>query len=142
MALLVLVTLAFAAAFAAASLPDSAPRSAITALSYATEVAGALDGASAAEGKLLIETFQCSICHISGAGRVAPSISGIAEQARTRRPPLSAAQYLYESIVSPGAFLVGDYANAMPANFAERLTESQTGHIIAYLLSGPVEPDL
>ena len=134
-ALLVLVAIVFAAAFAAASLPRSASGPAITAQSYATQVAAALDGASAAEGKLLIEAFQCSICHIAGAGRVAPSFADIAVHAGTRRPPLSAAQYLYESIVSPGAFLVDEYANAMPANFADRLTQAEIGHIIEYLLS-------
>jgi len=86
-------------------------------------------------GEALLETYQCSICHIQGAGRVAPSFVGIGERAARRRPPLSAAQYLYESIVSPGAYLVDGFTNAMPANFARRLTKAEIGHIIAYLLS-------
>lgn len=136
-ALLVLVALAFAVAFAATSLPEAASISDIHAQSAATGVAAAMDGASPAQGEALIETYQCSLCHIQGEGRVAPSFSGIAERAATRRPPLSAAQYLYESIISPGAFLVEGYANAMPANFASRLTRAEIGHLIAYLLSTP-----
>lgn len=136
-ALLVLVTIVFAAAFAAASLPATAPTPANNAQTAATDVAAALEGASATEGERLIESFQCSICHLRGEGRVAPSFSGIAERAATRRPPMSAAQYLHESIVSPGAYLVAGYANAMPANFSRRLTQAQIGHIISFLLSTP-----
>ena len=133
-ALLIIVTIAFAFAFVATSRPESSSSAAIEAQSYATEVAAALAGASAAEGEALVEAFQCGACHVAGEGRVAPSFSGLAARAATRRPPLSAAQYLYESIVSPSAYLVEEYANAMPANFADRLTQAQIGHIIAYLL--------
>ena len=132
--LLTLVTIGFAIAFAAASKPESTASPAIDAQSFATEVFEALAGASASEGEALIEVYQCAVCHVSGEGRVAPSFVGIAVRAETRRPPLSAAQYLYESIVSPGAYLVEDYANSMPANFADRLTQAQIGHIIANLL--------
>ena len=132
-ALLILVTIVFAVAFVATSLPESAPTPAINAQTYATEVANALDGASESEGEALIETLQCSICHVSGADRVAPSFTGIGEKAAARRPPLSAAQYLYESIVAPGSYLVEGYANAMPANYTDRLTQAEIGHLIAHL---------
>ena len=134
-ALLIIVTIVFAVAFVASSTPESTNSPAIDAQSYATDVAAALAGASASVGEALIEAFQCSVCHVSGEGRVAPSFAGIATPAATRRRPLSPAQYLYESIVSPGAYLVEGYANSMPANFADRLTLAQIGHIIAYLLS-------
>lgn len=139
-ALLLLVAVAFALAFAAASLPESAPTPAADIPSVATEAAAALDGASARAGEALIESYQCSICHIAGAGRVAPSFTGIGERAAERRPQMSAAQYLYESIVWPGAYLVDGFANAMPANFARRMTRAEIGHIIAYLLSTPADP--
>ena len=72
-----------------------------------------------------------------GGGPRRASFVGVADRAATRRPPLTAAQYLYESIISPGAYLVEGYANAMPANFAGRLTQAEIGRIIAYLLSTP-----
>ena len=134
-ALLILVAIVFAVAFAATSLYESAPSPVVDAGSYATEVAAALAGASASEGAALVEAFQCSACHILGDGRVAPRFPGLADRAAARRPPLSAAQYLYESIVLPGVYLVAGYADAMPANFADRLSQAQIGHIIAYLLS-------
>lgn len=134
-ALLIIVTIVFVVAFVATSAPELTSSPAIDAQSYATEVEAALVSASASKGEALIAAFHCGVCHVSGEGRVAPSFVGIAVRAETRRPPLSAAQYLYESIVSPGAYLVKDYANAMPANFADRLTQAEIGHIIAYLLS-------
>ena len=136
-ALLIMVTIVFAVAFVVTSGPESTSLSAVDAQSYATEVEAALAGASAAEGEALVEAFHCSACHILGEGRVAPLFNGIADRAANRRPPLSAAQYLYESIISPGAYLADDYANAMPANFADRLTQAEIGHIIAFLLSAP-----
>ena len=135
-ALLVLVTIVFAAAFVATSTAELAPATAVDAQTYAREVAVVRDGASTSTGEALIEAFQCSVCHVLGANRVAPSFVDIADRATRRRPPMPAAQYLYESIVSPGAYLVEGYANAMPGNFADRLSTAEIGHIIAYLLNG------
>ena len=134
-ALLILVTLVFLGAFVATNAAGSTPSPAVVAQKYATEVSVALGNASAAEGETLIETFQCSICHILGDERVAPRFAGIAERASARRKPLPARQYLYESIVHPGAYLVEGYANAMPGNYADRLSNEEIGHIIAYLLT-------
>ena len=103
--------------------------------SYLAEVAAAMQGSSQAKGELLITEYACAACHVSGDGRVAPLFAGIAERAGRRRPPLSAEQYLFESILYPGAFVLDGYANAMPANFRDRLTLMETGHIIAYLLT-------
>ncbi|MCY3915785.1 MAG: hypothetical protein OXG49_07205 [Chloroflexi bacterium] len=105
-ALLIIVTSVFVAAFVVTSTPESTGSPVIDARSYTTDVAAALVGASASEGETLIEAFQCIACHVLGEGRIAPLFNGIADRASTRRPPLSAAQYLYESIVSPGAYLV------------------------------------
>ena len=66
---------------------------------------------------------------------MAPRFDGIADCAGNRRANLPAAQYLFESIVHPGAYLVESYANAMPGNYADRLSNEEIGHIIAYLLN-------
>ena len=101
----------------------------------ATHVALALQDASATRGEALIVEYACSVCHIAGGDRVAPPFAGIADRAASRRPHLSADQYLFESIVQPGDYLVAGYANAMPGNFANRLSQADIGHIIAYLLT-------
>jgi hypothetical protein len=64
---------------------------------------------------------------------------GIAARAATRRPPLSAAEYVYESITTPTAYVVEGFQPAMPPNYPERLTDQELGDIIAYLLSGDAE---
>ena len=127
--------IAFFAAFIFASQPAGAPSSSIDAELYAAPVATALAGASPAAGEKLIAEYACGACHLAGDGRIAPLFPGIADRAIDRRPPLSAEQYLYESIVRPTAFLVPDYAGAMPINYADRLSQSEIGHIIAHLLS-------
>lgn len=134
-ALLFMITVLFAAAFVAASTTRSNPSATIGPQAYGTEVAVALEGASATEGEALMDAFQCSVCHILGNERVAPRFAGIAERAGERRAPLPSSEYLYESIVRPGAYVIDGYANAMPANFAERLSPEQIGHIIAHLLT-------
>lgn len=134
-ALLILFTLVFLGAFVATNVASSTRSPAVVAQQYAPEVAIALGSASAAEGEVLIEAFQCSICHILGDKRVAPRFEGIAERAGNRRAHLGAPQYLFESIVHPGAYLVEGYANAMPGNYADRLSKEEIGHIIVYLLT-------
>ena len=134
-ALLAAVAALFAIAFVVASAPLTAPAIAIDKHSYAEELDAAMAGSSAANGELLIAEYGCRACHVSGEGRVAPLFGGIAERAASRRPPLSAEQYLYESIFYPGALVLDGYANAMPANFRDRLTLTEIGHIIAYLLT-------
>ena len=129
------VGIALVIAFISASSPTPSQRDADAPSVYATRVALALGDASAIKGEELIERFACSVCHVKAGGRVAPEFAGIAERAGKRRAPLSAAEYLYESIVNPGAHLAEGYANSMPANFADRLAPQEIGHIIAYLLT-------
>jgi hypothetical protein len=118
--------------------PDS--DATLTADSYMTEVSALLEGADAARGEAVITAYECHTCHITGAGQVAPAFTGLGELAATRRPPLTAAAYLYESIVNPLAHLVeresGEtYPPAMPTNYPERLTKQELGDAIAYLLT-------
>lgn len=133
--LLVAAAMVFLALLLVASLTEPALASLADRPPDATHVALALQDASAARGEALIVEYACSVCHIAGGGRVAPPFAGIADRAASRRPHLSAGQYLFESIVQPGDYLVAGYANAMPGNFANRLSQADIGHIIAYLLT-------
>ncbi len=133
--LFILVTSVFLVAFAVSSRSTDEKAQPVSRAAYATEVAEALVGASAAMAEALLLEHNCNVCHVLGDGRVAPLFAGIAERAASRRPHLSAQEYLYESIVFPGVYLVDGYANAMPGNFVERLSSSEIGHIIAHLLT-------
>jgi cytochrome c2 len=134
-ALLIGVTLIFVFEFFSYS-PASSIEATVPADSYVGVVAGLLANADSEHGETLLTTYGCAACHRAGAeNHVAPSFVGIAQRAGERRPPLSAEEYLYESIVHPSAYIVEEYPNAMPQNFAERISNQDLGDLIAYLLT-------
>ena len=123
-----------------AVISNSEPSSSeINAESYAEEVAAALTNADSQIGGDLVYELECNLCHLQGDGSLSPLFFGLADFASERRPPLSAEQYLYEAILYPGAHLVEGYTNAMPNNYAERLSRQEVGHIIAYLMTFTAE---
>ena len=108
----------------------------LTADTYMDKVAVLLQGADVSRGAALVEQFGCTACHREGAvNKIAPSYDGIAGHAATRRPPLTAAAYIYESIINLMAYVVTGYNPAMPQNFSQQLSDRQLSDIIAYLLT-------
>ncbi|MDX2137363.1 MAG: hypothetical protein SF123_04655 [Chloroflexota bacterium] len=78
----------------------------------------------------------CSTCHAFDSSRlVGPGMGGIAVRASVRVSGQSASEYLYTSIVNPSAHIVEEYANVMPAVYAQSLTETQVRDLVAYLLT-------
>jgi len=79
----------------------------------------------------------CSTCHSPEPGVVVvgPSLAGIATRAETRIPGLSAEQYLRDSILNPGDYVVEGFPDAMQRNLGDRLTAEQINDIIAFLLT-------
>src|SRR5436190_2580943 len=58
----------------------------------------------------------CEICHrIGQKGTRAPDLAGIGARAAARKPGMSAKQYIIESLLQPGAYIVEGYPNIMPA---------------------------
>jgi mono/diheme cytochrome c family protein len=117
---------------------DSLPvQSTLTADTYASEVAQLLAKGNAEAGEALITRYGCVACH-AGAGaenKLAPAFEGIGTRAETRRPPLSAAAYIYESIVHPTAFEIEGYSGNMPVIYDSLIPDADLGSIIAYLLT-------
>ena len=108
----------------------------LTADTYMDKVTTLLQGADASRGVVLVEQYGCTACHREGAvNDIAPSYDGMAARAATRRPPLTAAAYIYESIIKPTTYVVDGYHPSMPQNFAQRLSDRELGDIIAYLLT-------
>ena len=134
-AIALLALIAFAAVLVAINARPEPDSSEIKADSYADEVAVALAGADSEIGGDLVYELECNLCHLQGDGSLSPLFYGLADIASERRPPLSAAQYLYEATLYPSLHLVEGYTNAMPNDYEERLTRQQVGHIIAYLLT-------
>ncbi|GEM_PF-635076 len=80
----------------------------------------------------------CSTCHdvAQGIQIVGPSLKGVATRAATRKPGMSASDYLHESIVNPNAYVVqGFVAGVMPQNFAKTLSAKDIDDLVAYLLT-------
>ncbi|MEE8472669.1 MAG: cytochrome c [Dehalococcoidia bacterium] len=101
---------------------------------------GEAEGGTPVErGKALFQNpaLGCNRCHIIGdrGGNLGPNLSRIASIAATRKPGMSAEEYMRESITSPSAFVVKDYAPLMGADFVKKLSKVQINEIIAYLLT-------
>lgn len=83
--------------------------------------------------------YACATCHsIEPEVRlIGPSQWGVREHAETRVEGESWAQYLYNSIVMPNAYIVEadpPYPeNLMPANYADLLSDQDIYNILAYL---------
>jgi mono/diheme cytochrome c family protein len=86
-----------------------------------------------AAGEELFAT-NCSACHgeEDGAG---PARTGMGERAATRVAGLSAEEYLHQSIVDPGAYVVEGFGNIMPKAYGDQLSEKELNDLITYLLT-------
>ncbi|MFN8531584.1 MAG: c-type cytochrome [Anaerolineae bacterium] len=80
---------------------------------------------------------NCSTCHSlePGAVVVGPSLSGVASRAGSRISGLSAEAYLRQSILTPGAYVVSGFPDAMARNLGDVLDSDQLNQIIAFLLT-------
>jgi cytochrome c551/c552 len=129
------LTLLFVFEFVNVSQSEMSSEPTDTADAEMSQLESLLANANPANGDTLLSTYGCIVCHRSTTN-IAPSFEGIAERAETRRPPLTAAQYLYESIIQPNEYVVEGYqVGMMPPNYADRLSDQELGDIIAYLLS-------
>lgn len=79
----------------------------------------------------------CNTCHSlePGVTLIGPSLANIGAEAGSMVAGQSAEEYLHESIVNPGAFMVPGFADLMPATYGAQLTEKQINDLVAYLLS-------
>ncbi len=101
-----------------------------------TEVVG-----SPATGELLYDAeYGCTDCHRNGAS--APDTVGTLMRVENERLTLpqfagyTVDQYLVESIVRPGDYVVDGYSSGlMPANFGVRMTDQQLADIVAFLMT-------
>ncbi len=95
-------------------------------------------------GGMLFGTFQdaanyaCSNCHLSDSEKenLGPGLLNIKERAATRIEGMSAAEYIYQSIVDSKAYTVEGFdAELMPQNWADIYSELEIFDIVAYLMT-------
>jgi len=83
------------------------------------------------------QSAGCRVCHSikPGEKKVGPSLAGIATRAATRVPGMSAEEYIRQSIVDPGAYVVEGFPNAMLPDMAEKLSDQDLEDLIAFLMT-------
>src|SRR5262245_17724447 len=109
LALLIVFGGVFLLEFVIASEAPAATPEALTADTHSGQVTSLLANAAAGRGQALVaQQYECHICHITGAGKIAPDFTGLAARAATAHPPLDARAYIYESITQPQAHIVED----------------------------------
>ncbi len=92
-----------------------------------------------ARGQRVYLDRGCGGCHtIEGlsAGTVGPNQTKLGSVAETRIPGMSAEDYIRESIMEPGSYVVEGYPDGvMPKNYHELLTSEEISDLVAFLLS-------
>ncbi|HEY5890538.1 MAG TPA: cytochrome c [Acidimicrobiia bacterium] len=98
-----------------------------------------VDTEAVARGMQLATDKGCAACHTSdGTPLTGPTWKGLAGSTR----PLESGEtvvadtaYLFNSIVDPGSQIVEGFADVMPADYAETLTEAEINDLVAYIQS-------
>jgi mono/diheme cytochrome c family protein len=76
---------------------------------------------------------ECAACHGAQDG-VGPGLGGMAERAAERVAGMTATEYLVESIVDPGAYLVDGYEDVMPKTYGEDLTGEEIDSLVKFIV--------
>lgn len=101
-------------------------------------------GGDAAAGEALFAQSSigsqpgCTTCHSLEAGvtLVGPSLADVGAEAGSRVSGQSAEEYLRQSILEPGDYVVDGFgAGIMPGGYSSELSEEQVDDLVAYLLS-------
>jgi cytochrome c551/c552 len=98
----------------------------------------------AAHGELLFRQGingapGCISCHALAAGGygVGPALGDIGQRAAERVSGLSREDYLHQSIIEPGAFLVPGYRDMMFPTYGSALSPQDIDDLVAFMLSLP-----
>ena len=88
-----------------------------------------------ARGRQLYRKLDCGRCHfIDGqGGRIAPDLTHVGTVADTRKPGATDEQYIRESIVSPGAYIVPGFTDVMPRGLARNLSPKDLDALVLFL---------
>jgi mono/diheme cytochrome c family protein len=87
---------------------------------------------------------RCGACHIVEKGistHHGPNLYDIGKVAATRKPPLTAAEYILESLLDPDAFVAPTNHRGMPKNLATKLSPDEIRNVVAYLAGREATPD-
>jgi mono/diheme cytochrome c family protein len=90
-----------------------------------------------ARGRQLYRSLGCANCHEPNlfGQRLGPPLDHIGTIAADRRPGVSADEYIRQSILDPGAYVVRGYQDSMPRDLGRDLSPTDLDALVAYLLS-------
>ena len=90
-----------------------------------------------ARGRQVYRSLGCANCHEPNlfGQRLGPPLDHFGTAAATRRPGLSADEYIRQSILDPGAYVVPGYQDSMPRDLGRDLSPTDLDGLVAYLLS-------
>ena len=88
-------------------------------------------------GTQVYRAKNCASCHQVGSdgGTLAPPLTHIGTVAGARRPGTSAEDYIRESILDPGAYVVPGYPDTMPRGLARGLSQEDFDDLVRYLVT-------
>ena len=90
-----------------------------------------------ARGAQVYREKSCATCHQvgSGGGTGGPALTHIATVAADRKPATGAEDYIRESVLDPGAYVVPGYPDTMPRGLARGLSQEDFDDLVRYLLT-------
>jgi len=141
--LLIAAALLLLAACQASPSVDGHPHQVTPAATSARVNAAPVRTGDPARGQQLFDTLQpdasvtCSTCHHTDSEEplVGPGLLNVGERAENRVSNRAAAQYLYDSITNPSAYVVDGYPNVMPTNWGKVFSDDELDDLIAYLMT-------
>jgi mono/diheme cytochrome c family protein len=88
-------------------------------------------------GGQLYRSLGCANCHEPNlfGQRLGPPLDHIGTVAGSRIPGMTAEEYIRQSILDPGAYVVPGYQDSMPRGLGRDLSPTDLDALVAYLLS-------
>jgi cytochrome c551/c552 len=102
------------------------------------DFAAALAAADPSRGETVALANGCNGCHNTDPSVVTtgPTWANLADTAANRQAGMSPANYIYTSIVDPGAYVVPTYPSGiMPAIYGETIATEDLANLVAFLLA-------
>ena len=95
------------------------------------------DTGHANAGSGVFEKYGCGACHLvtslpAARGNVGPALDGLAQRAAQRVSDMDAADYIRQSVMDPGAYVVKGYLKLMPS-LRPAMNEQEFNDLIAWL---------
>ncbi|MBI2867700.1 MAG: cytochrome c [Chloroflexi bacterium] len=120
----------------AATATPTRPAATATRPPAATATQPPASGGDPARGAQVFNSKGCAACHTTTSAQlVGPGLGGIGARADTRKPGMSARDYIVESVSNPNAFVVSGFPPGLMPDLWSGMTVQEREDLVAYLLS-------